>query len=104
MPRIGTFVKRKSKVDHVYDSIKSFLITSKVKDLRHELNGGTDPMLYVLKDFSKFLNLPEKKYLKRNRESKAIHMVEAIKKKTTPPREGKKIIISQMAGSQREPL
>jgi hypothetical protein len=42
-------------------------------------------MLHVLKDFSKFLGIPEKKYLKFSRESKAIRMVEAIKKKTTPP-------------------
>ena len=76
--------KEKSKVDPVYDSIKSFLRTSKVKDLCRELNIGTDPMLHVLKDFSKFLNLPEK-YLKFSRESKAIRMVEALKKKTTPP-------------------
>ena len=46
--------KEKSKVDLVYDSIKYFLRTLKVENLFHELNVGSDPMLHVLKDFSKF--------------------------------------------------
>ena len=73
--------KEKTKVDPIYDSIKYFLRTKEIKDLCHELNIGTDPILHILKDFSEFLHLPNKKFVRHTRESKAICMVEEITKK-----------------------
>ena len=49
---------------HLGAKIKSFLRTSKVKDLRRELNIGTGPMLHVLKEFSKILELAREEVLK----------------------------------------
>ena len=55
------------KIDPGYGSVKFFAKTDKMKNLRHEFNIGTDLALQFLKDFLKFLHLPDEGFVRHNR-------------------------------------
>ena len=75
-----------------------------MKNLRHEFIIGTNPVLHILKDFSEFLQLLDKKFVKHARKAKAIRMVAAIVKKTTPPRDRREAYVGQKGKKKGESL